>query len=75
MHIFPLLGDRPVADIKAPELLSVLRVVEKSGALDILQRLKQTCGLIFMYAIATGRAERNPVPDLRGALIETRIIE
>lgn len=68
MHIFPSLGDRPVADIKAPELLSVLRVVEKSGALDILQRLKQTCGQIFMYAIATGRAERNPVPDLHGAL-------
>ena len=28
----------------------------------------QMCGQIFMYAIATGRAERNPVPDLRGAL-------
>jgi integrase len=28
----------------------------------------QVCGQIFMYAIATGRAERNPVPDLRGAL-------
>jgi integrase len=67
-HIFPRLGSRPVADIKAPELLSVLRVVETSGALDLTRRLKQTCGQIFMYAIATGRAERNPVPDLQGAL-------
>jgi integrase len=67
-HVFPLLGDRPVTDIKAPEILSVLRVVEKSGALDLVHRLKQTCGQIFMYAIATGRAERNPVPDLHGAL-------
>ena len=67
-HIFPKLGSRPVADIKAPELLSVLRVVEKSGSLDLTRRLKQTCGQIFMYAIATGRAERNPVPDLHGAL-------
>ena len=67
-HIFPTLGNRPVADIKAPELLSVLRVVEKSGALDLTRRLKQTCGQIFMYAISTGRAERNPVPDLQGAL-------
>jgi integrase len=49
-------------------LLSVLRVVEKSGALDLAQRIMQSCGQIFMYAIATGRAERNPVPDLRGAL-------
>jgi hypothetical protein len=67
-HIFPTLANRPVADIKAPELLSVLRVVEKSGALDLTRRLKQTCGQIFMYAISTGRAERNPVPDLQGAL-------
>jgi integrase len=67
-HIFPLLGNRPLADIAAPELLTMLRVVEKSGALDLAQRLLQVCGQIFMYAIATGHAERNPVPDLRGAL-------
>lgn len=67
-HIFPKLGSRPVADIKAPELLAVLRTVEKSDALDLTRRLKQTCGQIFMYAIATGRAERNPVPDIQGAL-------
>ena len=67
-HIFPRLGQRPVTDIKAPELLSALRVVEQSGALDLTRRLKQTCGQIFMYAIATGRAERNPVPDIQGAL-------
>lgn len=67
-HIFPKLGQRPVADITAPEILAMLRVVEGSGALDTAQRVMQTCGQIFMYAIATGRAERNPVPDLRGAL-------
>jgi integrase len=67
-HIFPKLGPRPIADINAPEILSMLRVVEKSGALDTAQRVMQTCGQVFMYAIATGRAERNPVPDLRGAL-------
>jgi integrase len=67
-HVFPKLGTRPIADIKAPEILSMLRVVETSGALDTAQRVMQTCGQIFMYAIATGRAERNPVPDLRGAL-------
>jgi integrase len=67
-HIFPQLRNRPIKDITAPELLSTLRVVEKSGALDLAKRLLQVCGQIFMYAIATGRAERNPVPDLRGAL-------
>jgi integrase len=67
-HIFPRLGNRPITEINAQEFLSVVRVVEKSGALDLAQRLMQASGQIFRYAIATGRAERNPITDLRGAL-------
>ena len=67
-HVFPKLGHRPIADMVAPEVLSMLRVIENGGALETAQRVMQICGQIFMYAIATGRAERNPVPDLRGAL-------
>jgi integrase len=67
-HVFPKLGKRPIAEINAPEVLTMLRVVESSGALDTAKRVMQVCGQIFMYAIATGRADRNPVPDLRGAL-------
>ena len=66
--IFPKLGDRPITDINAPELLSALRIVEKRGALDLTQTIAQYCGRVFSYAIATGRCERNPAPDLRGAL-------
>ena len=67
-HVFPKLGNRPIADINAQELLSVLRVIENSGALDMAQRIMQTCGQVFRYAIITGRADHNPVTDLRGAL-------
>ena len=67
-HVFPKMGDRPISDITAPELLTVLRVVKNAGALDLAQRLMQASGQIFRYAIATGRAERNPAIDLRGAL-------
>ena len=67
-HVFPKLGKRPIANINAPEVLAMLRVIESSGTLDTAKRVMQMCGQIFMYAIATGRAERNPVPDLRGAL-------
>jgi integrase len=67
-HIFPKLGKRPITAITAPDVLSMLRVVEERGTLDTARRLMQVTGQIFMYAIATGRAERNPVPDLRGAL-------
>jgi integrase len=67
-HILPKLGNRPIADITPPEVLAMLRVVEDRGTLDTARRVMQICGQIFMYAIATGRAELNPVPDLRGAL-------
>jgi integrase len=67
-YVFPKLGQRPIADIKAPEVLAMLRVLEGNGTLETARIVKQMCGQVFMYAIATGRAERNPVPDLRGAL-------
>ncbi len=44
----------------------MVRAVEARGTLDTAHVVMQLCGQVFMYAIATGRAERNPVPDLRG---------
>lgn len=66
--VFPWLGTRPVAEITAPVLLSVLRRIEGRGALETAHRALQNCGQVFRYAIVTGRAERNPCSDLRGAL-------
>jgi integrase len=65
--VFPWLGARPVAEVTAPELLQVLRRVE-ARALETAHRALQNCGQVFRYAVATGRAPRDPTPDLRGAL-------
>jgi integrase len=62
------MGSRPIADIKAPELLAVIRRTESRDALDTAKRIKQNCGQVFRYAVATGRAERDPSQDLRGAI-------
>lgn len=67
--VFPWLGARPIAEIKAPELLSALRRIEERGAIETAHRALQNCGQIFRYAIATGRAERDISADLRGALV------
>jgi len=67
-YIFAKLGSRPIADIAASEVLAMLRVVEDKGILETAHRMMQLTGQIFMFAIATGRAERNPARDLRGAL-------
>jgi integrase len=66
--VFPWMGKKPIADITPPELLSVLRRIESRGVIETAHRLQQTCGQIFRYAVATGRAERDPTHDLKGAL-------
>ncbi len=70
--IFPWLGGRPIAEITAPELLTVLRRIESRGVLETAHRALQNCGQVFRYAVATGRAERDPSGDLRGALAPVR---
>jgi integrase len=66
--VFPWIGSKPITEVTAPVLLTVARRVLDRGIADTPHRILQSCGQIFRYAIATGRAERNPVPDLRGAL-------
>lgn len=66
--IFPHLGGRPVAEVTAPELLAVVRRIENRGAVETAHRALGNCGQVFRYAIATGRAARDPSADLRGAL-------
>lgn len=66
--VLPHLGARPVSQIRAPDLLTVLRKIEARGTYQTAHRTKQRVGQILRYAIATGRAERDVSVDLRGAL-------
>jgi hypothetical protein len=66
--VFPWIGSKPITEITAPQVLAVARKTESRGAGYSAHRLIQNCGQVFRYAIATGRAERNPCPDLKGAL-------
>jgi integrase len=67
-YLLRQLASKPVAEIKAPELLDMLRAIESRGTLDTARRVMQMCSQIFSFAVATGRTEYNPVPDLRRAL-------
>jgi integrase len=66
--IFPWIGGRPIGDMTAPDLLTVVRRIESRGALETAYRALANCGQVFRYAIATGRATHDPSGDLRGAL-------
>lgn len=68
MYVYPWLGGKPIADITAPDLLALARRIESKGAIETAHRALQNCGQVFRYAVATGRAERDPTGDLRGAL-------
>lgn len=72
LDVFPWLGGKPIAEITAPDVLTALRRIEGRGTLDTAHRARGNCSQIFRYAIATGRAERDPIPDLRGALPSLR---
>lgn len=67
-YVFPWIGSRPVGEVGAQELLALLRRTEAQDKLETTQRLRQICGQVFRYAVASGRAERDPTRDLRGAL-------
>jgi integrase len=64
----PWLGARPMRVIEPPEVLAVLRRIEGTGRRETAHRVRQRISQVFRYAIATGRATRDPIPDLRGAL-------
>ena len=68
LYLFPWIGGLSIKKIEAPEILACLRRVENNGNLETAHRALQNCSRVFRYAIATGRASRDPSGDLRGAL-------
>lgn len=71
-YAFPWLGKRAIEDISTAEVLSVLRRLEAQDKIESTQRLRQICGQVFRYAVATGRLDRDPTAALRGALKTTK---
>ena len=71
--VFPLIGNRPIAEIQPPELLAVVKKVENRDALDLASRVLQRSSSVFRYAIQTGRANINPASELVGVLKTRKI--
>lgn len=67
-NVFPWLGSKPITNILPKDILACLRRAEDRGTIETAHRTLQICGQVFRYAVATGRADRDITPDLRGAL-------
>jgi len=68
VDIFPHMGKRPIAEIRPPEMLEIIRKIENRGAHEIARRTLRICGQVFRYSIVTGRSENNPAANLSEAL-------
>lgn len=71
LYLFPWIGNRPIADITAPQFLDAIKRVEKLGILETAHRTLQTAGQVFRYAVQTGRALRDITADIKGAIPPT----
>ncbi|AIY40145.1 Integrase [Collimonas arenae] len=67
-NIFPFIGSMPISDIKPKDVLAALSKIEARGAIESAHKIKQICGQVFRFGVATGLAERDVTADLRGAL-------
>lgn len=67
LDVFPAIGSRPVGAIDAPELVAMIKKIDKRGAGELARRALQTTGAVFRYAIAHGLATRNPAVEISAA--------
>lgn len=64
VDVFPRIGARPIADIEAPHMLEIVRLVEARGVRETAKRILQRSRAVFQYGIMTGRCSRNPAADI-----------
>jgi integrase len=67
-NVFPSLGALPISTITPRDVLAMLQKIEARGAIESAHKIKQLCGQVFRFAVASGLAERDVTADLRGAL-------
>ena len=70
--LIPHLGKLPIAEIEPIEVLDVIRKIEQRGAVEMARRILQMASAIFAYGVATARCPRNPVLDIKGALVTVK---
>ena len=71
-YVYPSIGSAPIHEVRAPDLLHMLRRIESTGIHETAHRVRSLVSRIFRFAIATGKAERDPAADLAGALTRVK---
>jgi integrase len=66
--VFPVIGTKPVKSLTAADFLDCLEKMQKRGVLETAHKVKGKCSEVMRFAVATRRADRDPLNDLKGAL-------
>ena len=73
MDLASPLHDRPIGEIKPPEVLYLLKSIEKSGRRETAKKMRGALAGVFRLAILTLRAENDPTEAIKGALVPPRV--
>jgi len=73
LKVFPFIGAKPIDEVKAQDILALLRKIEAEGKVHTAHRVLGICGQVFRYAVITGRTEHDPTPALQGALSKKKV--
>jgi integrase len=65
VNVYPVLGERPIAEVEPMELVQLAKGIEGRGASDMAKRILQIVGMVFRYAVAHGYSKRNPAAEIR----------
>ena len=63
-YLMPIIGNKPIDQITTPDVLNLLKKIEKKGALDTVLKIKGIASRTFTFSVNMGEVTRNPVRDL-----------
>lgn len=66
--VFPSIGKLPVRDVTPAHVLAILQATVKRGAPSVAAEARRTMSAVFEFAVATLRADTDPVWPVRKAI-------
>ncbi|MCV0469169.1 tyrosine-type recombinase/integrase [Escherichia coli] len=65
-HIFPVLGNLPVSELKPRHFIDLLKGIEEKGLLEVASRTRQHLSNIMRHAVHQELIDTNPAANLGG---------
>ncbi|EPY1530589.1 TPA: tyrosine-type recombinase/integrase [Escherichia coli] len=65
-HIFPVIGNLPVSELKPRHFIDLLKRIEEKGLLEVASRTRQHLSNIMRHAVHQGLIDTNPAANLGG---------